>query len=298
MITRPLLAGTLKDIKKLQWSQWVTPKLDGIRNLIIDGKAVSRNFKQQPNVFIREWLSSNLSSGLDGELVLKGDKPFNDIQSKVMSFEGEPDFEYWIFDYVKDSVLKPYLARMEDLKAWYKATNAEVKNRVKLILPVEVKNEEELLAFEAKCLAEGYEGVMLRKGDGIYKCNRSTEKEQILLKLKRFNDADCLVIGFEERLHNTNEKEQDAFGHSKRSSHQDNMIPMNTLGALVVQNDMGFFKIGSGFNDQQRKEIWDNQDKYLGQLCTYKYQPPPKGSNDSDLLPRFPIFLRFRVKDY
>lgn len=290
LITKPLLASPIEDLKDLKYPILLTKKIDGIRALIIDGKAVSRNFKNQPNTFIREYLSRDQFSGLDGELVLKGNKGFNDIQSEVMSFEGEPDFEYWVFDYVKDDLNKPYNKRMEDLEYLYKLMPDELKERIKVILPIEAKNEQELLQFEEQCLADGYEGVMIRSPEGVYKCGRSSVKQGILIKLKRFIDAESIIINFEERMHNGNVKEQDAFGRAKRSSHQENLVGMNTLGALVVQMENGLtFKIGTGFNDELRQEIWDNKEKYLGKLCTYKSQPT--GVKD---LPRFPVFKSVR----
>jgi DNA ligase 1 len=293
MITRPLLAVALEDIDNIKYPQYCTPKYDGIRCLIINGQAVSRNFKPQPNVYIRTYLSDVLPTGLDGELVLKGNKSFNDVQSKVMSFDGEPEFEYHIFDYVKDDLNKPYLDRMEDLKDWYKyfSNDPFYKDKFKLILPKKINNKDELLAYETKCLEDGFEGIMLRKPDGKYKCGRSTNKEGILLKLKRFIDSEAKITGFLERFHNENEQESDEFGLSKRSSCKANLSLAGTLGKVVVVDLKTNIevKVGTGFNDELRQEIWDNQDKYLGQVIKYKYQEV--GVKEK---PRFPVFLGFR----
>jgi DNA ligase-1 len=100
------------------------------------------------------------------------------------------------------------------------------------------------------------------------------------------------VIGFEEKLHNANEATVDELGHTKRSSHQDNMIPMDTLGSLMLRMADGTeFSCGcfKGFDDAWRKSTWDNRDKYLGKLAKIKSQPT--GVKDK---PRFPVFLGWR----
>lgn len=98
MIQKPMLAATLEDIKTVKYPILCTPKLDGIRCLIVNGKAVTRNFKSQPNTFIRKHLENNCFEGFDGELILEG-KQFNEISSVVMSEDGEPNFIYAVFDY-------------------------------------------------------------------------------------------------------------------------------------------------------------------------------------------------------
>ncbi len=287
MITKPMLAGTVKDMKTIQYPVLVTPKLDGIRALMIDGKLVSRNFKSIPNKYVRSWIESQLPDGVDGELIVEGES-FQATTSAVMRESGEPNVVYYIFDYVVDNVNISYSTRMIQLKE-----SVNHKKRLKLVLPTLVMSEWALLEFEKKCLAEGYEGVMLRTPDGPYKCGRSTVREGYLLKLKRFVDSEAAVVGFEERLHNENVATKDAFGRTERSSHKANMIPTGMLGALVVKEGKMNFKIGTGFTEEQRVEIWNNRKKYLGQLAKYKSQK--QGSKDA---PRFPVWLGFRdVRD-
>jgi len=134
--------------------------------------------------------------------------------------------------------------------------------------------------------------LMLRSPDSRYKCGKSTAKEGILLKMKRFLDAEAIVIGFEEEQSNTNEKEKDELGLSKRSSKKAGKVPAGTLGALLMKSLDGkmSFGIGIGFDDETRKTIWDNRSKYLGKIASYKYQEIGKSA------PRFPVFLTFRSK--
>lgn len=291
MITRPLLAATLDDISTLKYPVLATPKLDGIRVLKVGGKAVTRKFKPIPNTYIKELLEKHLPDGVDGEIMTPG--TFNDIQSKVMSFDGEPEFTFYAFDYVKDSLIKPYKDRMLDM---VNALESVVKDStlpfsINLLTPVLVRTVDELLELESQCLEHGFEGVMIRQPDGKYKCGRSTPKEQILMKLKRFMDAEARVIDFEEKMQNDNVQERDEFGLAKRSSKKEGLIPANTLGSLIVEdlNSGVRFGIGSGFDDELKREIWINRTKYKNKIVKYKYQSV--GAKDA---PRFPVFLGFR----
>lgn len=130
---------------------------------------------------------------------------------------------------------------------------------------------------------------MIRSGNGPYKCGRSTVREGSLLKFKRFVDAEAIVTGFQEQMENTNDAEKDAFGRTKRSSAKDGMVPKGTLGAVVVDFNGDTLTIGSGFNDEQRAEVWRNKKKYLGKTVNFTYQDAGKKN-----LPRFPIFRGFR----
>jgi len=170
-------------------------------------------------------------------------------------------------------------------------TDPEVAHRIQLVLPQIINSEDELNSYEEKCLSDGYEGVMIRKPDGKYKCGRSTEREGILLKIKRFKDAEAEVIGFKEKLHNVNEQEKNEFGLAKRSSKKAGMVPAGTLGTLLVRDLKTNieFGIGSGMDDEIRQKIWDNRDDYINKFVKYKYQNV--GIKEA---PRFPVFLGFR----
>lgn len=284
LIKKPMLAQTCEDKSLIQFPVLATPKLDGIRCLVIDGKAVTRKFKDVPNDYIRRKISLECSEGLDGEIMIPT-ATFNDISSAVMSEEGRPNFKFYVFDYVTDDLNKPYSKRMEELDA------LQVPDFVVKVLPVKVESLEELNALEERYLNGGYEGVMIRSMNSPYKCNRSTVKEGYLLKIKRFRDAEAIIVGFEERMHNENEATTDELGHTKRSSHKENMVPAGTLGDLLVKDvTSGIeFKIGTGFDDVLRSEIWSNREKYQGKLVKYKHQEA--GKKDK---PRFPVFLGFR----
>jgi DNA ligase-1 len=167
-----------------------------------------------------------------------------------------------------------------------------------------VSYTDQIFELEERYLASGFEGVMIRDPNSPYKQGRSTWREGWLLKVKRFEDSEALVIGMEEKMHNANESTTNALGHMERSSHIANMRPLNTMGALIVQDRKTgvVFNIGTGFDDAERLRWWNQPDTYVtsiksdgGEVRTLvepyrlaKYSYFPSGSKDK---PRFPVYL-------
>ncbi|RKZ85765.1 MAG: ATP-dependent DNA ligase [Gammaproteobacteria bacterium] len=306
-ITRPLLAAKREKAQTeeeffdgITFPVMCSAKLDGIRCLKINGEIVSRSFKPIPNEHVRRMLRRLLPDGIDGELMVRGNADFNQIQSAIMTIKGAPQFEYWAFDYVKASLDKPYRERIEDLKAWFseqypknKMMPMDALHDVKLVLPVEVRSSEELIEYERKTVGEGFEGVMIRHPLGPYKCGRATYREGTLTKVVRKFRDEGIVVGFEERMHNENEQEQDEFGLSKRSTKKEGKTRSGTLGRLTLRMPSGLeFGVGTGFNDELRQLIWDNKKDYLGKTVTYEYRELSK-----DNIPRFPVWIGTRNLD-
>lgn len=270
---------------QVKYPCFIQPKLDGIRCIAINGQAYSRKMKLIPNQFIQDTFKKLNLHGLDGELMVHGD--FNKVQSAVMSEDGEPDFYYVVYDKWDSS--EPYDVRFGE------AIREVLRVNSKYVAGIDngtVEDSTQAVNELNHYIKAGYEGAMLRSFTSPYKQGRSTFKEGYLLKLKKFLDDEAVVIGFEERLHNTNEQERDERGYAKRSSKKEGMVGANTLGSLIVKWKDIEFGVGSGFNDAQRKEIWENKDKYLGKLVTFKFQELSKYG-----VPRFPTFKWWR-KEY
>ncbi len=277
-----LAASEIPDIyTEVTWPKIIQPKLDGICCLAVNGVAMSRTMKPIPNKFIQKFFEEKQLHGLHGELMIAGD--FNDVQSGVMRVEGEPDFYYVVYDIWNTTDC--YDIRFETLSTFL----PEDYGRVKLIQQKEVNNSEECITALEGYIAEGYEGAILRDPYSGYKQGRHTLKSQALMKLKKFYDDEAKVVGFEEKMHNSNEQEKDERGYSKRSSKKEGMVPADTLGALIVKWGDVEFKIGSGYTEAQRQDIWENRDKLLGKLVTFRYQELSKYQ-----VPRFPTWKCFR----
>jgi len=297
---RPMLACSYDDVE-IKFPVMATPKFDGIRCITSDIPAppgflsvpLTRSLKQVPNDYIREKLAM-LPPGLDGEIMTyDGDKmnPFQKVQSDVMSHNGIPSFIFRVFDRapLDGQIHEGYYERICYLVKWFAVTRAEC---VRLVIPVNIKSQEALDKYEEKCIADGYEGVCFRQPDSPYKYGRSTPKQQWLVKMKRFETAEARVVGVVEERHNANPAKTSELGYQKRSSHQQNMIGKERLGALICEPLEGGerFQIGSGFDATQRENMWLLKGKsVIGKIAQYKHQP--HGRKDK---PRTPIFLRFR----
>lgn len=280
---KPMLSHTITDTSAIKYPVMVSQKLDGIRCLVIDGVAVSRNLKPIRNEYVQSIIGKADYNGLDGELIV-GDPFAKDCyrvtNSGVMSKDGEPDFTYHVFD-------------RWDLPAEGFVDRFSATQRGSRVLRVPHQwayCEGDLLHIEEVLLVKGAEGAMVRSLNGPYKHGRSTVKEGTLGKLKRFSEDDFVVADFEERFHNANPATINALGHTERSMHVENMIGRGDLGAIILETSDGKrFSCGSGFDDATRREIWDNKDKYVGRWAKVKHFPI--GVKD---LPRFPVFMGFR----
>lgn len=288
---KPLLAHTIEDTSKVQYPVMVSVKLDGIRCLIIDGVAMTRSLKPIRNEYVQSVLGNHEYNGLDGELIVGGifaKDCYRVTNSGVMSKEGKPDFKYHVFD-IHNST-ETFNTRYANIPNRMFVTNLRHVQYLRHVPHLIAHTELDLLKIEANVLEAGGEGLMVRSLDGRYKYGRSTMKEGILGKLKRFVDDEFLVVGFEERMHNGNDATTNALGHTERSSHKQNKTGRGDLGALVLRTQGGLeFTCGSGFTDDLRKAIWDNRDLYLGKLAKVKHFSV--GVKD---LPRFPTFVGFR----
>ena len=118
-------------------------------------------------------------------------------------------------------------------------------------------------------IARKQEGVMINICDAKYDFKRTNS----LLKVKKMNTLDLQIIGFEE-------------GSGRLTG---------TLGAILVRyKDSNVVKVGSGFTDWLREEIWKNQGKYLDTICEIQYFEPTTNQDGGESL-RFPIFKDFRT---
>jgi len=297
---KPMLAGKAPaDLSKLQYPLLASPKLDGIRCTIRNGVATSRSGKLIPNEYVREALRG-IPEGVDGELMVEGG--FNACQSLFMSRDKvEPNFWFFAFDWDAeddpDCIEPHYFAqggfrtRIAELVAWSEQVG---HNNLHVVEHVEIDNPEDLAAYEAQCLAEGFEGVMVRDPDGPYKHGRSTTREGTLLKIKQFADEEMTVTGFVEMMHNDNAAEEDAFGRTKRSTSKEGMRPAGVMGVMVGETEDGaVVELGTGFTAEEREVMWNMRDQLIGKLVKFKHLPDPGGRAPGQR-PRHPVYLGFR----
>lgn len=298
MTFKPLLSGKA-DIDKLTYPLGGSPKLDGIRAVIRDGVVYSRTFKPIRNKHVQYLFGHRAFDGLDGELIIgdpTADGCYSRTNSGVMSAEGKPDVKFYGFDDFS-SPEKPFQDRLKvakDRMHLYNTRSDVFPGECRFVfVPHNLIESREVLEIYEKAIVEmGYEGVMLRDINGRYKFGRSTQKERILLKLKRFSDSEAEIIGAVELLHNNNPGiRNEKTGVIERSTNQENMVPSGILGAFVVRDlKTGVeFEVGTGFSMEERKIYWNDYGPLVGQIIKYKYFP--YGEKDK---PRHPVFLGFR----
>lgn len=135
---------------------------------------------------------------------------------------------------------------------------------------------------------------MLRDPSGGHKHGRSTMKEQGLIAVKRFVDAEAIILESHEQMTNTNEATINELGRSKRSSAKAGKVGAGILGAWTVRitqcGDVPEFigrefEVGTGMSKDQRLVWWRQRAGMQGQHIKMKFQA--HGSKDK---PRIPVF--------
>ena len=288
MKIKPLLSCEVP-LDKVKFPIYISTKFDGIRALVIDGVVYSRSLKPIRNKHVQKLFGKPEYNGFDGELIV-GDIYAKDVFQKttsgVMSEDGTPDVTFHVFDLWSMPTFD-YEYRQRELQEIL-LNNEEYEGVVYTTIH-KCQTVEDLEFFLNHEKNVGGEGLIGRKPDGVYKYGRSTPKEQLSIKFKFFEQDEFEVVGFNERMHNTNEQKRDELGYAERSSAKDGLVPTNTLGSLVLKYNDTTFSCGTGFDDKLRKEIWDNKELYLGKLASIRYMSV--GSKD---LPRVPSFIGFR----
>lgn len=117
-------------------------------------------------------------------------------------------------------------------------------------------------------VAMGEEGIMINIYDAPYEFKRTNS----LLKVKKMQTMDLEIVGFEE-------------GEGRLAG---------TLGAILVRyKDGNIVKVGSGFSDSLRGELWGARGDFLGTIVEIQYFEETTNADGGKSL-RFPIFKDFR----
>ena len=295
---KPLLAATFNEaLVKDHFSKGkvllVSPKLDGIRAINLNGQLVTRSLKPVPNKELRERYAPFLH--LDGELV-SGDPASQFAYTKsfkaVMAHEAPcEDVVFWVFDHI-ENCSAPFVDRFQKLPT---------TGIVRTLPHVLVKTYDDFIGYENTFIEQGFEGLMCRKPDGTYKFGRSTAKELALMKLKREQDDVAEIIDIYEAMENQNEAFTNELGHTERSTHQDNLVGKGMLGGFVVSWKGHEFKVAPGkFDHDERIDIWNRREEImrdnLVEFRFFGYGSFTKGGEAGQGAPRFPRALKLRSK--
>jgi ATP-dependent DNA ligase len=278
---RPMLAEKWDDRKKYaKFPGGVSPKLDGVRVMIYSKTVgsskeivmVSRLGKEYQHMNgIREEAKKIIDKFdvvLDGELY-SHNIPFNAISGAVRSQSKPSKFddvlEYHIFDlWIPSNPDMPYADRMELLRKIQFGTST---NKLQFVFYDQVSDEKEISQKHTEYVAQGYEGLIFRNLDGVYKLGRRVND---LLKYKEFEDEEFKVVDVME-------------GVGTES------------GAAVfvcINKDGTKFNVRPRGSIEKRRLQFKNKNTYIGKLLTVRYQPISR----EDVLPRFPVGIKFDSK--
>lgn len=267
-----------------------SPKFDGIRCTVQDGKLYSRSLKLIPNLEMQKKWGHKDFDGLDGEIIVGPPTAadcFNRSTSTVMSRDkSAKDAVFYVFDHYHS--WWPFSKRSDFLEQL-----VDEERGVEAVEQTYINSAKELARYERDMLHLGHEGIMRRSTYGLYKNGRSTLKEQGLIAIKRFVDAEAVILDVYEQEENTNEKKLNELGKMQRTSHKAGKVGKNTLGGFKVQalDDGQLFNVatGKGLTDAVRKVLWATKETLPGKVVKFRYQAV--GTKDA---PRIPTFVGFR----
>ena len=250
----------------------VEPKLDGIRLVAVvqNGQVEMLSRAGKPITNFQDTVGKELSTlpdGVyDGEIM---DEDFVALMRQVhRKFKTNVTKSYFmLFDVVslaewqEREGTQTLADRRKVLESYLNGKDFEY---LRLIEHKEIDaTVESIMAYHKECADRGFEGAMLKNPTMPYCFGRS----DAVVKVKAFNDVDVKVTGFQEG----------------RGRHK------GTLGAIFIDFNGKKVKCGSGFSDDQRSEVWNAKEKFLGMTVEVRYQEvTPDGSL------RFPTFVCWR----
>ena len=237
---------------------WVSEKLDGVR-ANWDGRML--RFRSGRPVPAPAWFTAALpAQPLDGELWIARER-FEQVSGIVRSDppddRGWKQVRYMVFELpAAPGTFTDRLALMRAI-----VERAQVP-WLRVVPQFRVADADALKRHLDQIVRQGGEGLMLHRADAPYR----TGRDDVLLKLKPWQDAEATVIGY-------------APGKGKYSG---------MTGALKMQMPNGkTFRLGSGLSEALRRNP-----PPIGTLVTYRYQAlTPSG------LPRFARYLRVRPSE-
>jgi hypothetical protein len=281
-----------KLVDKIKFPAYAQMKMDGMRfNAIVrDGKCEfrSRNGKEilllgnLEQEFIS--LAGSIDCVFDGELLvmLEDEHQFADRQTGngilnkankgTISAEQAALVHASVWDlipyvqFIDGYCQTPYSKRFSTLEAIVNKQSSKNK-KIWAVTSTIVQTLEEAQGIFQEYLSLGYEGIILKDGNGVWEDKRS--KTQI--KFKGELECDLKIVAVEE-------------GSGKA---------VGMLGAIVCESADGIVKVnvGSGFNDAQRKQYW--KENLVDKIVAVKYNSRIKNKVGEESL-FLPVFIELR----
>lgn len=266
-------------LDEVPYPVYVDPKLDGLRLIAIKVNGETTLYTRNGTVLTT---LPRIKAALDAlkadNIVFDGEgmaKDWNESASVMMARKTHKDdstMTYNVFDCVPYSdwaaqdCPKTYdERRIMAEKILEKQPKDGPLRMVEFLI---AKNDQEVQDAYEEWLEDGYEGVMLKSKDALYKFKRSKG----VLKLKPIATHEGIIVDHFEG--NLGTKREGLFG-----------------GFVVLLPNGVTTRVGGGFSDKLKADIQlEGPDSYLGRVAECECQPPL--TEDGRM--RFPVFSRFR----
>jgi DNA ligase 1 len=292
---KPLLASNEKvDLTTLSYPLLASTKLDGIRCIFYKGQILSRSLKQIQNKQLRERFESIRKFTeinqciLDGE-IYSPELTFQEITHYVMTQDLEDEIlpkslKFYCFDCLTDENLQ-FSRRIGDVEYY------SLRQNIIYVKHIRVNNSNEVEKYFEEVLQDGYEGLILRNPESLYKFGRGTIKEAIIYKVKPFITFDAKIVGVVQatEVNEDAKKKTNELGRSVTSKKIGDRHLIEKASAFLVKYHGLDLKVTLAMTDIEKEEVWKNRSSYIGK--TIEYKGMLVGSKD---VPRHPVMIRFR----
>ena len=270
MSFKPMRSCEPTDKYPVQFPCYVSRKLDGIRVVKYEGKARTKSLKLLPNRHASAFVEAHVPDRMDCEIIVGPPNlqtTYNTTLSGVMTIAGEPEFTLYAFD-IADSEAGYTHERIERLRQ----ACLGIPNIV-IVDQILCHNAEQLEQLYEQFLEEGYEGLIARSPNGIYKYGKCTPKEAIQFKVKPHADEDCEILEVHEGRTNQNEAFVNELGGTARSTDAEGMVPNGMLGYFIARDvkTSTVFRLSPGkLKHAERVAILQNPQEYIGRFAKYR----------------------------
>lgn len=254
---------------RIKFPCYTQPKIDGLRG-VLQGKGkefglysrlknkflhldhILQELKDCPYILDGE-IYSELGKGKDnkrekGQETLLTFQELNGlVKKKTLNEQDEKDIKniiYIVYDFIPNGKSVTFKERYTILKDYF------AKNKFKYIKLLEthtVNDKEQLIKYQKKFIKEGYEGIVIRNSDGLYKQkNRSPDVQ----KFKNFQDMEFKIVGFTEG---------------------ENSTEKGCIIWICQTKDGKEFNVRPKGSFEERRKLFKNGKKYIGEMLTVSF---------------------------
>lgn len=186
-----------------------------------------------------------------------------------------PELKFWIFDYHD-----PEGVNLNFMDRWNIVTSNIIDEAATHSDLITFSSIDELEYIYEEALENGWEGLVIVRKDSLYKYGKDTIKNDAIFKMKddnRIHDGQILRIEESSLIKEGVERTKNELGRSVTSKKKEDRKPSGKAGGFWVLYEGEEFKVGlKGFNDDEKREIWDNPGDYIGEWFRYNASPPVK----------------------